>query len=343
MDYEVLTDTGWKNYRQISPTDKIATLKNDKLEYDKIIASNYWPKFSEKMVHIQTRQIELNVSANKKIYVSCESNGEWSPYGLIQASNIIGKKIKFKKTAHWTTQEYQFMLPPIKDSISREIPSRLSQEWPTIVNMNAWIKFFGIWIVDGWLTHSVDDPHKISIRVSKKNTQTIIETIIEALCFNYDITEMKSSVIPENKIRIMNRQLYEYLMTIGLNAIDKHLPDWVWQLSSKQARMLLDTMITDDNGYKTLFYTSSKQLADDMMRLCLHAGISGNIMSSIGFGIINNIYNVKINLDTYSLNSEEPCERKLIEETTVPCEPLFNIQLPSEIFYVRYNGKGMWI
>lgn len=334
MDYEILTDTGWKKYKQIVPTDKIATLKNDKLVYDKIIALFYWPNFSEKMVHVQTRQIEINVSANKKIYVSYESNGKWTSYESIYASNIIGKKIKFKKNARLITQEYQFMLPSIKGSISHE--------WSTIVNMNAWITFFGIWIVDGWLTHSIDEPHRIPIRVSKKNTQKIIETIIEVLGFNYDITEMKSSVIPENKIRIMNRQLYEYLSTIGTTITDKHLPDWVWQLSSKQARMLLDTMITDDNGYKTLFYTSSKQLADDIMRLCLHAGVSGNIISSIGYGT-NDIYNIKINLDVSSSNLEEPCERKLIEETTVSCEPLFNIQLQSEIFYVRYNGKGMWI
>ena len=77
----------------------------------------------------------------------------------------------------------------------------------------------------------------------------------------------------------VNKRLYNYLKNFG-KAGDKYLPDFVWNLSQRQCNILLDSLICGD-GYERSdmkeYYTSSKQLADDVQRLSLHAGLSSNI------------------------------------------------------------------
>ena len=64
----------------------------------------------------------------------------------------------------------------------------------------------------------------------------------------------------------------------SVGALNKFLPEWVWQLNKEQCRILLGAMELGD-GYTSksnnrFYYTSSKKLADDVTRLALHAGYS---------------------------------------------------------------------
>ena len=65
---------------------------------------------------------------------------------------------------------------------------------------------------------------------------------------------------------------------LSVGAINKTLPDWVWNLSKTQCITLLESMVLGDGCYRTrnnsciIYYTSSDKLADDVMRLALHCG-----------------------------------------------------------------------
>ena len=83
---------------------------------------------------------------------------------------------------------------------------------------------------------------------------------------------------------------------------------------------------------------TTKTTADDIMRLCLHCGYAGNIETTD-----NQNYTVQIYMNTEQLNpivndQNHPTEEKLIHEKC----PVFCLQVPSEVFYVRRNGKGCW-
>ena len=79
----------------------------------------------------------------------------------------------------------------------------------------------------------------------------------------------------------------------------------------------------------------SEQIADDFMRLCLHAGISGNVNYN------NHLWYLKQN-DFKHQNKPLANTSREIEELVDYMGPVFCLQVPSEVFYVRRNGKAVW-
>jgi hypothetical protein len=192
-------------------------------------------------------------------------------------------------------------------------------------------------------------------------------------------------------------QLFGAYIRPFTEASNKSLPSWVWELSQKQSRQLLLSMCfgsksveTKNNkkssfypgkpkGYrnpplvgldqKLYFYTTKEKLADDVMRLALHAGWSGN--KSL-YNQYQTNRNAQINpnfkpMDTYldsnnnyrqsqlwqiSVETElkTPAVYSKKDNTTKECKEeiipytgsVFCLSVPNEVFYVRRNGLPVW-
>lgn len=107
MDHEVLTMNGWKYYNDITKNDEIATLKNGELVYEKPLKLLYYENYEGKMYNIKSQQIDLNVTANHRMFVSLydENMNSWSDFGLHKAEDIIGKKVRYlNKDGHINTE-----------------------------------------------------------------------------------------------------------------------------------------------------------------------------------------------------------------------------------------------
>lgn len=59
----------------------------------------------------------------------------------------------------------------------------------------------------------------------------------------------------------------------GTSSRSKHLPAFVWQLTTTQQRLLLDTLIRGDGNDMGVYYTASEQLAREVMRLAVEVGV----------------------------------------------------------------------
>lgn len=152
-----------------------------------------------------------------------------------------------------------------------------------------------------------------------------------------------------------NPQLYKYLKTLHFG---KELPEWVLKLSKDQTRVLIKGMLLG-NDEKNVYYTSSVNLADQFQQLCLHAGwagvVSTHLKAGSGFIEINgkevvNKYDVlrisvitkRVNPavnQTYVNNVNNQEEERFVENEKCP---VFCLQVPSEVFYIRRNGKTCW-
>jgi hypothetical protein len=79
--------------------------------------------------------------------------------------------------------------------------------------------------------------------------------------------------------------MYNHLSDISVGALNKRLPDYVWKLSQRQSRILLDALMQGDGStmqYKgedsfSRYGTISVQLANDISRLAVHCGYSAII------------------------------------------------------------------
>jgi hypothetical protein len=114
--------------------------------------------------------------------------------------------------------------------------------------------------------------------------------------------------------------------------LSRELLDSVLELSREQAKMLLKIFFNESEFY----YTTSVKIADKVQQLCLHAGCAAIIENEI------DIYKVIITNDTnpnvnYGIDHEQ--EEKFVENEKCP---VFCLQVPSQVFYVRRNGKTCW-
>ena len=357
MDHEVLTKDGFKFFNQLSMDDKIATLKDNKIVYEKPIKLLYYPDFEGKLYNISNQQIDLRVTEDHRMWVSRSYGREqkWLAHDFMKACDIVGKQVRYKKDAINDNPKYQFILPSVYMGDVRRYTDEKK------VDMEAWLTFFGIWIAEGWTNHdSKKSNHQITICQCKERVRNIIFDAITKLGYNYNITGRSGETYQNgSKIRINNKQLYSYLEKLSVGAPNKYLPDWVWELDIEQSRLLLNSLILGDGTYRgnsVSYYTSSKRLADDVMRLALHAGWSGNIWLHSKKGhetqyggrkitAKHDMYRIGINKNknnptvNHGHHEKQNIQKEFIEHSK---EPVFCLEVPSEVFYVRRNGKGVW-
>jgi len=343
LDHEVLTNNGWKVYDKLTIEDKIATLKNNKLVYENPTKILYYPDYDGELYHIKTQQIDLNVTTNHRMYVSFCRKRIWSNYELHKAEDIFGKFLKYKKNAEWEVKDYKFVLPSIIDgnNVVRE---------KKILNTDNWLKFFGFWIAaEGWTTSNIDYrwlntvSYVVYICQVKPKTINWIIDVIEKLGYYPDNDK--------DKIRIFDKQLYEYMKQWSKDASEKVLPTWVWNLSARQCKILIESMILGDSTVATkdencCYYTTSIKLANDFMRLCLHAGWSCNkyLYHNKERTVISNydVWQLCIVKDKNYPSVNHGQNIQQVEQITKYKGPVFCLQVPSEVFYVRRNGKPVW-
>nr|AXZ97178.1 RNA polymerase b'-subunit [Eudorina sp. NIES-3984] len=351
-DHDVLTTEGWIPIKDVTFNHEVATFNRNtgELEYQKPTNLFHYHNYKGKLYHIKNNKIDLLTTLNHRMLVK-NVNHKVFPggdntlinYSLIPAKDIIGKRYMYLKTANWTKKDYQFVLPSVQSG-NFIIPEK-------IVNMEAWLTFFGLWIAEGCVENNNDSAnYEVLIAQKKKPVVEIIKKAILQLGYCYTTTDIS--------FKINDKQLYKYLEPWSTQSVNKSLPPWVWELSQGQARTLLCSMVLNNDNYcgESMFYiTSSVKLADDVMRLALHAGWSATKSLKIPKGTVSNIDGKQVvgNYDIWSvsiLKKNNPVvnpgytkkENAQTEEILDYEGSVYCLSVPNEVFYVRRNGCTVW-
>ena len=351
LDHEVLTKSGWKKHNELSMSDYIATLNKDTgvMEYNKPNNILFYENYNGKMYRIKNSNIDLNVTTNHRMLVSRPFGRkcEWLNYDYEYAGDIYGKHRKYKKDAIWNIKDYQFTLPGlIVNSI--EVPA-------INYDMDAFIQYLGIWIAEGWTnSNTIDRHYTVTIASDKQRVKDKLMEVIPKMGYNYKDKN--------NKNVIHSKQLWTYLSQFSIGAPHKFLPDWVMELSQRQAILLIESMILGDGCYlkkninKYCYYTTSIKLADQFQQLCLHAGWSSNCSIHIQAGNTVKIYGrtVTSNYDVLRLSVMKDKNYPVVNHSHVKSQnvqeeeiydfngSVFCLEVPNETFYVRRNGIPVW-
>lgn len=333
-DHEVLTDKGWKNYTELTKDMRVACLVNGNVEYHKP-KEYYEYDYNDRMYCMKTQQIDLCVTPNHKMWCGTPygSNHEWQ-WHLRKADTIVGQQIKYQKNANNSNKTYQFSLPSINESDPMEL------------NMDGWLDFMGMWISDGWTSEL---PKKeVVLSAKKKQKVEFVRQALNALGFTEDEDYRYNT--NQHIFVICNDRLHTYLRDYSLEAPNKFLPEWVWNLDTAQSQRLLISLKNGDEtvqGTSYCYYTSSKQLAGQVQRLCLHAGWSGNEVVIHG-------RNVNSKHDIYRIsyirsNNEPMVNHSHVKEQNTQVEKwiqyqgkVWCLEVPGNVFYVRRNGLPVW-
>jgi len=275
---EVLTNQGWIEFPKLTMDHKVASLvgtDNDTLQYTtpkKVFSYDY----TGPMYKLETNQINLLVTPNHRMYVGNRSGTKWN---IEKAEDIIGQRRKYKKNVE-NYNSIGFTMPSEFVCNAEGIPQTfVIQEDAKKFEMlfDDWLLFFGIWMAEG-----STGTRATYFAAHKQRVKDALNGINER---NPDMNLHRKKDYKEDeelhRYYICNVILERYMLTYSVGAINKFLPDWTWCLTPTQARILINGMILGDghtmeNGTRR-YDTSSKRLANDFQRLCLHAGYSANI------------------------------------------------------------------
>lgn len=309
-DHDVLTEKGWKNIKDITLDDNVCVLKEDgsfghenPVKLYEILCEN------EELYKLTSQQVDLTVTKDHRMWIKHINK---TYYELAYAKDIIGKQVSYAKSAINKNNDYQLILPAIENQEEK------------IVNMEYFLEFFGYWISYGIQSERSD--YEIQIANVKEDDKIHLIELIKLLGYSPIINR-------KNIIKISNRQLTEFLLPLSVGASKKYLPEWVWKLSTDQARYLYKGLRKGRKG-RDIYYTRSFKLANDIQRLALLAEWSGNIKTRYK---LNNKYDcLSVNI-IKTKNNHGQKEELINYSGNVYC-----LEVPSHIFYVRKNGKPVW-
>ena len=243
----IMTNKGWVMFKNIDlSVHKVATLKDGCiLDYVTPDRKYEYDCNKEELYTVSNKDVHMVCTMNHKVYVKKRKE---NTYGFIDANDVMGKQVAYKKNAINT----QNGLPLIYCGEKAYNPKHLLQ-------------LLGCYIRGG--SYETDGSVKrlcFSRYISNEYEFQLTSALI-ALEINYYNTDDYIMVGGNS-----SKDLVYYLSNIRFQT----LPIEVWDLSQSQCRLLLDAIIdTRTNSY----INSSRRFTEDIQRLCLHAGWSATL------------------------------------------------------------------
>ncbi len=341
---EVLTDKGWKLFKELSPDDEICTLKpsSHEIEFNKPYALVSF-KHHRRLVSVQNRTLDIMVTPDHNMYVETQQDARkhTNNFGFVRARNLESQS-RIKRTGLWIGQECAYFTLPsavIGHYEGRQVT--LHETRQVEMPMDTWLAFMGIWLSDGSVS-SNRDSYRISVAQKTPAKFERIEGVLSQTPFEF--------TKGEQEFYCYDKQLGSYLAEFG-RAPEKYVPRFIKSLSARQIGIFLDWFALGDgtlmrNGFR-IFYTSSKKLADDIQELLLKIGRLGIVKTRQGRG--------RVWIEGHYADALRPQYdvmervRKLDSwidkrdiETVSYDGVVYCASVKNHVMYVRRNGKPYW-
>lgn len=347
-DTEVLTDVGWKLFRDLKLVDKVATLNPETHNIEYHIPSayqSYW--YEGEMVNFTSPKsvVDLLVTPDHTVWGSRRH-----PEGQLenQSASSISGKWYVPRTGIWRGEEPKiFSLPAYKNiwQAGRREIYKSAKDLP----MESWLRFLGYYLSEGCV---VDSPSNSSQSIRITQTKYVQEMADGMKSLPFTIHQSPQG------FTISDVQLSAYLVSFD-HAPEKYVPPFVKSLSPRLIRIFLDAYILGDgtrhkNGGQVCISTTSKLMADDLQELFLKAGTMARIVRREDKGTIMSCRGQEYfrNFDTYLIYERSAWSEYYFEAGTQRESDyikhvfykgwVYDVTVPNHIIYVRREGKPLW-
>ena len=331
---KVLTDKGWKFFKDVSYDDNIYTLDdNNNLTTSKpknIIIEDY----NGLLDYYKTTQLDLAVTPNHNMWVYDyhKRSKDTKIWKFLKSEELTNKRYKFKKTGNATLQEGFDTITVEPTYLKRD---KRKQEYETqIFRSDYFLELLGWWITDGSVSLKNNSGHKLEIIQIKTKGRDRIKFLLDNLNLNY--TEK------EDGFFINNPSLLRWIVNKFLKEEDMRktyyirIPrDFLNELSTENLKSFLKGIIGGDGsqhyakgkkvgGYN--IYTASKGFAEDLVELGIKIGYTANIRTA------------KERTREFPSGHISHCKEQYVVSIFEQQEHLFNNSSKTK-YQEEYNGK----
>lgn len=354
-DTKFLTRSGWKTYYEIDDNVEIATMNQETKELEfQHFYQRFCNYYNDRIYNVETYNSFFSITPNHNIYTSPIQNINKNGHAYIE------------ELADWKLQ-------PIEDVLSGYNLNNKAckhRHLPLIQNNNDdLIEYDGIKITDDLLkiiggfvsegtvifrnsknNRSVKAIHIYQADINAEHNKiftNIMDSIKDIKVSKYQYKKkdhMHDSIVWAITDKNIRETLFKWC---NHGSKSKKLPDFIFNLSKRQAGILLDTLCYGDGTdqrSRRVYYTISKKLAEDVQILSIMAGYYAVIMGGeYGYFNVTNkgahhMFQVAIKKEKYEPNW---CYFKVGENVTVQnySGNVVCFSVPNSILITQKNGK----
>ncbi len=283
-DTEILTDKGWKYFKDLEPEDKVAQVNPDTLEISFTKPVNYikYP-FKGMMINFKSKSVDLLVSPDHKMLYSTEwifyksKNKRWLSKKAYEIKDI--SKIIIPQAGYMKGKELDYF--ELEEDYNHVIYGNVLTKTRKKIKIkgDTFIKFLGVYLSEGSYYIKDNNHYRVKI-VQKENTNSAekIEEVLKELPFDYHISKRKNGTV---EYVINSKVLTNYVEKFGKSQ-DKYIPEFIYHLSPRQKKLFLEYFILGDgyekpNGETYHFVSKSKKLIDGIQGICATLGIVSTV------------------------------------------------------------------
>lgn len=275
-DTKVMTNKGWKLFKDLEDDDLIYSLNPDtqKGEYVGFIARQV-KDHNGIMHHYSGKRLDLMVTPDHQMYVQSRLRNRNNDR-MIKSDELVKSNRR-------------------GNTVALVSGAALDQSRQDIDEWNEYhYKLFGFWLGDGYIyKNNGGVPNAIGFGVKKQYKIDYIVGCLDNLGFSYTTDVGKDG---KRWFRIVNSDFLNFLIPLD-GTHNKYIPDNVLYSSGQMLTSLLEGLMTSDGckkkgGYSSglgkqvnvlnfneTFHSSNKKLAEDVQRVMIHLGLTTHHMS----------------------------------------------------------------
>jgi len=339
---EILTDEGWKLFKDIENNETVATLDNGEMKYVKI-QNRIEHDYTGDMVRYLNKSSDLLTTPNHKYWVKSRKAG----YRFVIAQELLKCPDNYMTPSIniWDgIDAKEFILPGVKVQYSCGKGRIVDEEHTQTFSSKDWAAFLGIYLSEGSTYNAGKGNYRVYITQNDGETSNEISELLKRMGLAYS---------RDNKNYIINhKSLYCYCEQFG-KCHKKYIPKEIKTWSTELLKILLDWLIKGDGSITStgqrVYFSTSKKLIDDVQEIIQKCGYSGKVVekkqkpSYIRGRLINNfktMYAISIRTSKYHHFTNTKTGSYLsIEKYN---GKVYCVEVPSHVIMVRRNGKPIW-
>jgi replicative DNA helicase Mcm len=348
---EVLTEHGWKLFKEVQQGERVATLSEEGLLVYEVPTAFFESEYEGEFYYIKSRQVDLAVTPNHRLYVNLNKRAnDWEGFRFIRADAVPAhRRMRFQKSAVWQGEHTEFHEIPAVIKFGNQNSAGAETD-PIRVPMDLWLEFLGYFLSEGCVQYHYQTrvPYRVHISQKNPNNIEIIRQCLENLPFKFSYNG--------HSFTINSKQLATHLAPLG-QCYEKFVPEYAKQLHSRQIRILLDAMVLGDGyvakGGQMGYVTASPRLAQDVTELLLKVGWSGNTYCRVRKGDTISTprgVNTKARHDVFWISFIRDGSTQPNINTNghrhIQTKPyrgrVYCLDVPHHTLYVRRNGIPIW-
>lgn len=332
-DSEVLTNRGWKLFKDVLDDDLILSLNPNtrNIEWVEFIDRQCFSYYGE-MVHFYNRSLDCFVTPEHNMVYLNKNDGKIKN---CQAKEYTKGKGRFYRGCEYESGDVEFY--QIDD---------------LIIPFDLFCEFMGYWLSDG------STMSNSGVVISQQEGETARDKIVD--CIKRMGFEPH---LEKQKVVFYNTTIRNYLKIFG-RCINKFVPYVIKNASKRQIRIFLDAFVLCD-GYKRpcrsfignhgnefksdkdeiIYFTTSERMAGDLSELILKSGHRPSFsINKAGVSHKANGPIIKSNYDCYSIRECYSVTSSVFNKEIQHYDGLvYDLTLErNHIMYIRRNGKCFW-